>query len=110
MEKLTQKKCQACEGGVDPLTPQDTKDFLKQLNKSWNIVNNHELERNFKFPDFKSALAFTNKVGDIAESEGHHPDIFLSWGKVRITLFTHAIDGLSVNDFIVAAKIDKILQ
>jgi 4a-hydroxytetrahydrobiopterin dehydratase len=107
---LTQKKCEACEGGVAPLKGKDATDYLKQLNKGWTIANDHQLEREFKFPDFNSALNFTNKVGEIAESEGHHPDIFLSWGKVKIILFTHAIDGLSINDFIVAAKIDKILQ
>jgi len=107
---LTKKKCQACEGGVSPLKGKDTSDFLKQLDKNWKIVNDHQIEREFKFPDFKSALHFTNQIGEIAENEGHHPDICLSWGKVKITLLTHAIDGLSINDFIVAAKIDKLLQ
>lgn len=107
---LTKKKCQSCEGGGAPIKGKDAAEFLKQLDKSWKIVNDHQLEREFKFPDFKSALDFTNKVGAIAESENHHPDITLGWGKVKITLFTHAVDGLSDNDFILAAKIDKILH
>jgi 4a-hydroxytetrahydrobiopterin dehydratase len=75
--------------------------------KDWTVVNNHHLEREYKFPDFKAALAFTNKVGAIAEEQGHHPDIYVAWGKVRVTIWTHKIDGLTESDFILAAKIDK---
>ncbi|TSC66821.1 MAG: pterin-4-alpha-carbinolamine dehydratase [Parcubacteria group bacterium Gr01-1014_72] len=76
----------------------------------WKIVEYHHLTREFKFPDFASALAFVNKVGALAESEGHHPDIELGWGYARIKIFTHAVDGLSENDFIVAAKIDTFTR
>jgi 4a-hydroxytetrahydrobiopterin dehydratase len=75
--------------------------------KDWNVVNNHHIEREFKFPDFKTALAFTNKVGGIAEEQGHHPDICLAWGRVGVTIWTHKINGLTESDFILAAKIDK---
>jgi 4a-hydroxytetrahydrobiopterin dehydratase len=74
----------------------------------WNIVNNHHVEREFKFPDFKTALNFVNRVGAIAEEQGHHPDIYLAWGKARVTIWTHKIDGLTESDFILAAKIDDI--
>jgi len=72
------------------------------------VINNHHLERHFKFPDFKTALDFVNKVGDVAEEQGHHPDIHLSWGKVHVTIWTHKIDGLTESDFIFAAKIDRL--
>lgn len=74
----------------------------------WKVVQEHHLEKSFTFPDFKSALAFTNKVGHLAEQQGHHPDIHLAWGKVTITLWTHKIDGLSESDFILAAKMDQL--
>jgi len=75
----------------------------------WNVVNEHHLTRTFKFPDFRSALAFVNRVGAKAEEQGHHPDILLGWGKVEITTWTHAVDGLTESDFILAAKIDQLL-
>ena len=75
---------------------------------SWEVVSDHHLTKAFKFPDFRSALIFVNRVGEIAEAEGHHPDIELSWGRVRITLWTHSAGGLTDNDFIMAAKIDKL--
>lgn len=77
--------------------------------KLWQVVEEHHLKRSFKFPDFKSALAFVNLVGGIAEEQGHHPDIVLGWGKVEITTWTHAVDGLTESDFILAAKIDRLV-
>jgi 4a-hydroxytetrahydrobiopterin dehydratase len=74
----------------------------------WKVINNHHLERQLTFPDFKSALKFVNRVGDLAEQQGHHPDIALSWGKVGISIWTHKIDGLTESDFILAAKIDRL--
>ena len=74
----------------------------------WTIVDEHHIVRPYKFPDFKSALAFVNHVGELAEQQGHHPDILLGWGKVEITLWTHAVDGLTESDFILAAKIDEL--
>jgi 4a-hydroxytetrahydrobiopterin dehydratase len=105
---LAQKKCVACEGGVDPLNRVEAEVLMKQL-KQWTLSGDAKwLSKDFKFSDFKEALAFVDKVGAIAESEGHHPDIQLSWGKATVELTTHAINGLSENDFILAAKIDEI--
>ncbi|MBI2125312.1 4a-hydroxytetrahydrobiopterin dehydratase [Candidatus Woesearchaeota archaeon] len=104
--KLEQKTCKPCEGGVKPLSGKTLELYLQEI-KGWKVIYNH-IEKEFKFKDFKTALDFFNKVGQLAEKEGHHPDIYLSWGKVKITLWTHAIDGLSENDFILAKKIDLI--
>lgn len=82
--------------------------LLKGLGRAWRVVKGHHLEKEFKFKDFKQALAFTNRVGALAEEQGHHPDIHLAWGKVRVTIWTHAIDGLTENDFVLAAKIEGI--
>lgn len=104
--KLEQKTCKPCEGGVKPLSGKTLELYLQEI-KVWKIIDNH-IEKEFKFKDFKTALDFVNKVGQLAEKEVHHPDIYLSWGKVKVTLWTHAIDGLSENDFILAKKIDLI--
>ena len=106
MDDLTKKACKACEGGVPPLTIKEIKNLLK-LVPSWK-VDDVFLKRKFKFENFKKALEFVNEVGKIAEKEGHHPDINFGYGYVNIELTTHAIKGLSENDFILAAKIDKI--
>lgn len=108
MTKLNEKKCIPCEGGVPPLSLEKRKDFLKELNIKWKIESNHHLEREFSFKDFAEALDFTNRVGELAENEGHHPDIFLSWGKVKVQIVTHKIDALTESDFILAAKIDDL--
>ena len=107
---LAQRTCVPCRGGVPPLKGKDLSDIHRLLHEpaQWNIVNEHHLVRAYKFPDFKSALAFVNRVGALAEEQGHHPDILLGWGKVEITTWTHAVDGLTESDFILAAKIDKI--
>lgn len=108
MSDLAQKKCVACEGGMPPLNKVEAEVLLKQV-KGWTLSGDARwLSKEFKFKDFKDAMGFANKVGDIAESEGHHPDLQISWGKVVIELTTHAILGLSENDFILAAKIDKV--
>lgn len=105
MMDLTAKKCVACEGGVLPLSGVALEPYLQEV-AGWNVVESKKIRKEFTFPDFKSALAFVNKVGEIAESEGHHPDIQLGWGRVVVEIWTHAIGGLSENDFILAAKID----
>jgi 4a-hydroxytetrahydrobiopterin dehydratase len=102
---LSQKDCVPCRGGVPPLTAEQIKPLSAQV-KNWSVVNSHHIEKEFPFPDFKTALAFTNKIGGIAEDQGHHPDIFLAWGKVGVKIWTHKIDGLTESDFILAAKID----
>lgn len=104
---LTQKVCRACEGFEKPFTKPEEQKYLKHV-KDWKLVKN-SIEKEFEFKDFKKALDFINKVGAIAESEGHHPDIYLhGWNKVRLILSTHVIKGLSENDFILAAKIDNL--
>lgn len=108
MSDLLSKKCIPCSIGAIPLNAEEIVNFIKNLDESWKVIGDKQLERTFKFKDFKEALEFTNKVGAIAEAEGHHPDICLSWGKVIITLWTHKIKGLHENDFIMAAKIDEL--
>ena len=107
MSSLADKTCVPCRGGVPPLKGAALAKLRSEL-PGWQVVDEHHLSRSFKFPDFKSALEFVNRVGAIAEEQGHHPDILLSWGKAEITLWTHAVDGLTESDFIVAAKIDRL--
>ena len=103
---LSRKRCVACEGGMPSMPSFLVKKYLKQV-KSWKLKKGH-LYKKFKFKDFKTTLKFVNQVSKIAEKEGHHPDIYFTWGKCNIELYTHAVKGLSENDFILAAKIDKI--
>jgi len=107
MSELTQKKCVPCEEEGSAFRGEALQKLSTQI-KNWTIIKEHHLEKAFSFKDFKESLAFTNKVGDLAEAEGHHPDILLGWGKVKITIWTHAVNGLSENDFILAAKIDQL--
>lgn len=110
MSELASKTCVPCRGGVPPLKGKELAEIHKQVPQwaHWKVINEHHLTRTFTFPDFKQALAFVNRVGDVAEEQGHHPDILLTWGKVEITLWTHKIDGLTESDFIMAAKIDRL--
>jgi len=107
---LTSKKCVPCEGGTPPLAEDKINEFLSQVDSAWVVFENKKIKRKLKFKDFVEAMAFVNKVADLAEEEGHHPDIHIYWNKVNLDLWTHAIGGLSDNDFIIAAKIDKILR
>jgi 4a-hydroxytetrahydrobiopterin dehydratase len=107
MADLAGKTCVPCRGGVPPLKGKELQDLAKQVS-GWKVVNEHHITKSFTFPDFKAALAFVNKVGEVAESQGHHPDILLGWGKVEITTWTHKIDGLTESDFILAAKFDQL--
>lgn len=108
---LTEQKCQACEGGVPPLSAEEVKDYQEQVHGDWDVTDeNLWLEREFIFDDFVTALEFVNNVGEIAEEEEHHPDIQLGYGYAMIFLTTHAIEGLSSNDFIMAAKIDQLVE
>lgn len=107
-ENLAGKKCAPCEGGVDPLTRDQFEPYLEQV-ADWKVLDDKRIEREFQFKDFAQAIKFVNAVAEIAEEEGHHPDILIhAYKKVNITLWTHAIGGLSINDFIVAAKVDRI--
>jgi 4a-hydroxytetrahydrobiopterin dehydratase len=83
-------------------------DTFKAQVPEWGVVDGHHLDRVFNFPDFRTALAFVNRVGEIAEAEGHHPDLWLAWGKVEVKIWTHKIDGLTESDFVLAAKIDRL--
>jgi 4a-hydroxytetrahydrobiopterin dehydratase len=107
MSDLASKTCVPCKGGVPPLAGEELAKLSREVPK-WKVVDNHQITRNFEFPDFAKALAFVNKVGAIAEEQGHHPDIFLTWGKADITTWTHKINGLTESDFILAAKIDRL--
>jgi 4a-hydroxytetrahydrobiopterin dehydratase len=105
--ELANKRCTPCRGGIPPLTG----DALEQLHSSvpfWDVVDEHHLSKSFLFPDFALALNFVVRIGTLAEQEGHHPDLCLSWGKVDVKIYTHKIGGLSENDFILAAKIDEL--
>ena len=106
---LAEKHCVPCRGGVPPLEGPDLERFAGQV-PGWQVAQGHHLVRSFPFPDFRTALDFVNQVGAVAEREGHHPDLYLSWGKVDVHIWTHKIDGLTESDFILAAKIDQIQQ
>ena len=109
MSDLAKKTCIPCKGGVPPLKGAKLDDLLEKLKNDWKIIKEHHLEKEYSFKNFKEALSFTIKIGELAENQGHHPDIFLAWGKVKLTIWTHKIDGLTESDFIFAAKADKEL-
>ena len=106
--ELTERHCEPCEGGVPPLEGEELREMLDELGGGWEVEGGHHLRKKFEFEDFASALEFTNEVGELAEKEGHHPLIHLTWGEATVDIWTHAIDGLSDNDFILAAKIDEL--
>ena len=106
---LADKKCVPCEGGIPAIEGADIENYTNQLKTKWDVVDGKMIRREFTFPDFSAAMDFANRIAAIAEEEGHHPDLYISWGMVVVTLFTHAIGGLSENDFIVAAKINDLI-
>jgi 4a-hydroxytetrahydrobiopterin dehydratase len=108
MSELAAMDCIPCRGGVPPLQGKEIEQLQERLHGGWEVVNEHHLTKEYSFPDFRQALDFTNKVGELAEQQGHHPDIQLSWGKVGVTIWTHKIDGLTESDFVLAAKIDRL--
>ncbi len=108
MTTLAEKECVPCKGGTPALKGGALKEMARKLGGGWRVVQDHQLEKEYKFKDFREALNFTNKVGELAESQGHHPDIYLSWGKVKVTLWTHKVDGLTESDFVLAAKVDRL--
>jgi 4a-hydroxytetrahydrobiopterin dehydratase len=103
---LASRKCVPCKQGTSPLTAAEYSPLLAQLD-DWRVVDEHHLSKSYEFKNFKEALAFVNRVGDVAEAEGHHPDIYLAWGRARIEIWTHSINGLSESDFVLAAKADR---
>lgn len=107
MSGLAERECVPCRGGVPPLKGEEIKEFSTQL-KDWRVVNEHHLQKTYDFRNFREALDFVNRVGELAEAQGHHPDICFGWGKADITIWTHKIDGLTESDFVLAAKIDRL--
>jgi 4a-hydroxytetrahydrobiopterin dehydratase len=107
MSELAAKTCVPCRGGVPPLKGVKLAALARQVD-GWQVVNEHHITKSFTFPNFRKALEFTNRIGKLAEEQGHHPDIYLAWGKVDVTIWTHKIDGLTESDFILAAKIDQL--
>ena len=107
MTDLANKTCVPCRGGAPALKGEALHALANQI-PAWSVVNEHHLFRKFEFPDFVKALAFVNRVGAVAEQQGHHPDILLAWGRAEITIFTHKVDGLTESDCIMAAKIDQL--
>jgi 4a-hydroxytetrahydrobiopterin dehydratase len=109
MSSLASKNCVPCRGGVPSLKGNELESLYQQV-PQWKLISEHHITRSFTFPDFKQALDFVNRVGALAEAQGHHPDILLAWGKAEVTLWTHKIDGLTESDFIMAAKIAGLHQ
>jgi 4a-hydroxytetrahydrobiopterin dehydratase len=107
MSELASRQCVPCRGGVPPLQHEAITDLLGQLD-GWEVVDQHHLKKNYRFANFREALAFVNRVGDLAEEQGHHPDICFGWGNAEISIWTHKIDGLTESDFVLAAKIDQL--
>jgi 4a-hydroxytetrahydrobiopterin dehydratase len=108
MEPLAERDCVPCRGGVPPLSAEQTAPLLAQL-EGWSVIGSHHLEKTYKLKNFAEALELTNRVGAIAEQQNHHPDLYLAWGKLRVQIWTHKIDGLTESDFVFAAKCDRAL-
>jgi len=109
MSNLSEKECVVCRGWVPKLVGEVLVNLQTELGNEWDVVDEHHLEKTYKFSNFRKALDFTNAVGELAEEQNHHPDIFLAWGKVKVTIWTHKIDGLTESDFVFAAKADNAL-
>ncbi len=108
VHELANQQCQECQTGAPPLKGAALQSLHRKLGPEWRVINEHHLEREFKFENFREALEFTNRIGALAEEQNHHPDIYLTWGEVRVTLWTHKVDGLSQSDFVMAAKIEGL--
>ncbi len=108
MNELAAKECVPCKGGVPPLQGEELTKLRHKLGSDWTVAEEHHLEKEFAFKNFRQALDFTMRLGELAEQVGHHPDIHLSWGKVKIIIWTHKINGLTESDFILAAKIEEL--
>jgi len=105
---LSHARCVPCEGGVPPLGEDEARQYHEELGDDWHRVGTSRLEKEYRFIDFVEAMQFANRIGDLAEAEGHHPDLLVGWGRVKVYLWTHAADGLTKNDFILAAKISEL--
>ena len=109
MDDLASKQCVPCRGGVPPLQGDELVTYQTRLGGGWQVIEEHHLEKTYEFDDFRQALDYTVKVGELAEEQSHHPDISLAWGVVKVTIWTHKIDGLTESDFVFAAKCDALL-
>lgn len=107
--RFADRDCVPCKGGVPPLDDAKIAELRLELHPAWSVVDRHHLTREVTFPDFARALAAANQLGALAEQQGHHPDLFVSWGLLRVDVWTHAIDGLTESDFVFAAKADRVL-
>ncbi len=107
-DDLADRKCVPCHGGVPRLTHGEMREMAARL-PQWQVVDGHHIEREYTFKDFVSALDFVNRAGAIAEEQGHHPDIYLTWGKAKFQIYTHAVQGLAESDFVLGAKIERLL-
>jgi 4a-hydroxytetrahydrobiopterin dehydratase len=108
MATLAERDCVPCKGGTPALSGHALAELAGQLGGGWKVVAEHHLEKEHSFKDFREALDFTNRIGALAEAQGHHPDIYLAWGKVKVTIWTHKVDGLTESDFVFAAKVDAL--
>lgn len=108
MSDLASQECVPCKGGVPPLKGEQLEKLQAELGADWEVVDEHHLAKTFHFNDFAEALAYVNRVGEMAEQQGHHPDLHLAWGKVKVEVWTHKIDGLTESDFVFAAKAEKL--
>ena len=108
MAALAEKECEACKSATEAMKGAELNRLAGELGGGWRVINEHHLEKDYKFQNFREALDFTNKVGELAEAQGHHPDIYLAWGKVKLTYWTHKVDGLTESDFVMAAKSDQL--
>ncbi len=107
---LAQQQCIPCRGGVPPLEGQALEALEHELGADWRVVDGHHLEKEYRFPDFVTALGFVNRVGELAEEQNHHPDLFLAWGRAVVQIWTHKIDGLTESDFVFAAKTETLYR
>ena len=105
---LAAKQCIPCRGGVAPLEGDELRRLHAELGGDWELIESHHLEKLYRFDNFRKALDFTNQVGELAEDQDHHPDIHLAWGRVKVTIWTHKIDGLTESDFVFAAKVEAL--
>jgi 4a-hydroxytetrahydrobiopterin dehydratase len=110
MHELAENECVPCRGGVPPLKGDELREMYEKLESGWAVVDEHHLEKEYRFKNFREALDFTNRVGQMAEEQGHHPDLHLAWGKVKVQVWTHKIDGLTWSDFVFAAKTERIAR
>ncbi len=108
MTTLAEKECVPCKGGIPALKGEDLAKLAKELGGGWKVIGDHHLEREYSFKNFREALDFTNRVGELAEAVGHHPDIYLAWGKVKVTIWTHKVNGLPETDFVFAATVARL--